>query len=69
MRNALVQVRFNLDIPEKVVQRILEHADVDPNDGHPRSFGDALDAIEEAVKNDPMGYLEYADEPDVEADA
>jgi hypothetical protein len=69
MRNALVQMRFNLHLPEKVVKRILEAADVDPDDGNPRSFGNALDAIEEAVKDDPMGYIEYADEPDVEADA
>jgi hypothetical protein len=69
MRNALVQMRFSLNLPEKVVQRILERAEVDPDDGHPRSFGDALDAIEQAVKDDPMGYIEYADEPDVEADA
>lgn len=69
MKNALVRMEYRLNLPEKVVTRILEYAGVDPDDGRPQSFGDALDAIEEAVKGDPTGYMDYADEPEVEADA
>lgn len=59
--NAIVSLRFTLDIPESVVQSIVA----------PESpYEECIDQIEEAVLDDPSRFLEYVNgEPDVDADA
>lgn len=62
--NALVDVRFTLDIPEHIVNREAG----EPDDGSQRWFEKAMINVEQYVREDIVGALEYAyDEPEVEA--
>lgn len=60
MKNALVDVRFKLNIPEGAVSAILSSVPT-------ADYEEQLEAIAEAVRDDLPLYLEYGqDEPDVE---
>jgi hypothetical protein len=70
MKNAIVHMTYQLDLPEPVVKKILDSTMLRPDDGSDAWFQSALGAIETAVCDDPVRYLEHAvDPPDVEVDA
>ena len=64
MANALVELRFRLDLSEEVVERIAGSPDDDSQEWHERAWL----KIEEAVKEAPAHYLadHATDEPEVE---
>lgn len=69
MKNALATVEFRLNVPEAKVRQILDQRMLTPDDGSDAWYGSACNAIEAAIKDDLLTYLEYADEPEVEVDA
>jgi hypothetical protein len=70
MKNALVTMTYRLNIGEGTVQKILNSRMLTPDDGSDEWYRSACGAIEAAVLDDPMSYLEFvSDEPDIEVDA
>jgi ATP-dependent protease HslVU (ClpYQ) peptidase subunit len=63
--NALVSVRFTVDVPEPVLERLVGRAD-DESDEWYRA---ACEAAEEWVRDDLLRALEHAGEPDVDCDS
>jgi hypothetical protein len=64
--NALVSLRFTIDVPEDVIERLMGRPD-DDSDGY---YESASHKAEEWVSDDLMRAIEHAaDEPRVEFDA
>lgn len=69
MRNALVHLSYHLNLPERVVQEILDRTILRPDDGSDSWHQSALDAVENAVRDNPAHYMDHvSDEPDIEVD-
>lgn len=68
MKNALATVTFRLDIPEARVKQILGSAMTQPDDGSDEWHEAACGAVEAAIQDDLLTYLEYGSEPEVEVD-
>lgn len=70
MKNAIVRVEFNLNLPEREVQKILAQRMLTSDDGTDGWYSSALGAIEAAVEDDLPRYLEFSEpDPEVEAHA
>ena len=63
--NAIVTVTFKLNVPEKVIEKLMDRTDDGSEEYHEKS----LEKLEEAVGEDFDTYSQYIiDDPDVEAD-
>lgn len=64
MSNVLASVRFTVDVSEEKAERLVGR----PDDGSDAWYSEACAAVEKAIDDDPLPYLESCAPPDVEVD-